>query len=261
VTPLLEARDLSFGYEDVDLVRDVTLDVGAGEMVAVAGPNGAGKSTLVRLLAGDLAPTSGRVVLNGIPLTQTPVGDLAIQRSYLGQQLPIEIPFTVRQVVAMGRYPHRDQPGNSSDADSKAIDDAIEITDIEHLADRAFTTLSGGEAQRAHVARVLAQQTPVTVLDEPTAALDIAHQQLVLRSLRRVAATGGAVIAVLHDLNLGAAFADRLVLLSGGMVAASGPPGEVLVEETLSRVYDHPIRVIEHPFRKAPLVLPADEER
>lgn len=256
MTSLLEARDLTFTIDGIPLVDLVSIDADGGELIAVVGPNSAGKSTLLRLLAGELTPRSGSVTIGGEPVTRTQLGNLALRRSYLGQHPPVDVPFTVREVVAMGRHPHRARPDNTATADEDAVNFAMATADVVDLAQRVFATLSGGEAQRVNVARILAQEAPVALLDEPTAALDIGHREVVMAGLRAIADRGGAVVTVLHDLNLAAAFADRLLLLHRGSAVAAGTPSEVLVEATLSHVYEHPVRVIDHPFRDSPLVLP-----
>lgn len=257
--PLVSARDLTAVVGNVTLVRDLSLTAEAGQVVSIVGPNGAGKSTLLEMLAGDRAPTAGTVRLAGEPIDTWSTPVLARHRCFLGQHVAAEVPFTVREVVAMGRYARRDLPENTGDDDRVAISAAMAATDVAHLAHRVVATLSGGEEQRVHVARVLAQEAPIALLDEPTNALDIAHQELVMRSLVRVARDGGAVVVVLHDLNLAALFSDALVLVDGGESVATGPPAEVLTEETVSKVYGHTIRVIDHPFRDAPLLLPTGE--
>jgi iron complex transport system ATP-binding protein len=256
MTTLIEARELTYRVDGRPLVSGVSLAAEVGELIAVVGPNSAGKSTLLRLLSGELSPKTGSVTIDGMSISGAPPGDLALRRSYLGQQPPLDVPFTVREVVAMGRHPHRTRPGNTAETDQAAVASALATADIAELAARVYATLSGGEAQRVNVARILAQDAPVVLLDEPTAALDIGHRQVVMASLRAVAARGGAVITVLHDLNLAATFADRLLLLHRGETAAVGRPAEVLTEETLSPVYGHPVRVIQHPFRDSLLVLP-----
>ena len=255
MTTLVEGRDLTFALDGVRLIDGVSITAEAGELVAVVGPNGAGKSTLLRLLAGDLSPTAGSVRILGEPVTGVSPGELALRRSFLTEHPTTGVPFTVREVVAMGRHPYRAMPEYSEEDDAAAIDAALRASDLVHVEDRVFATLSGGEEQRANVARILAQQAPVALLDEPTSALDIGHQELVMRSLRSAAEEEGAGVIVLHDLNLAAAFADRLLLLDAGVLVAAGTPHEVLREEPLSSVYRHPVRVIDHPFRDGPLVL------
>ncbi len=238
----IAAREVSFRAGRVPLVEGVTLEAGAGEFVAIVGANGAGKSTLLRLLAGDLAPSAGDVVLGGRPVRSYRAAELALLRAVLPQQSRIEFAFTVRQVVEMGRSPHRARGSPAGDA--SAVAKALAAADIAGLAERAYPGLSGGEQARACLARVLAQDTPVVLLDEPTAALDIRHQHQVLSVVRGLADEGRTVVAVLHDLNLAATYATRVAAMHRGRVVADGTPGEVLTGEVLSRVYEHPVEVV-----------------
>jgi iron complex transport system ATP-binding protein len=254
-TPLIAATGLSAKAGATTLLNNVSLSVDAGQLVAIVGPNGAGKSTLLDTLAGDRLPASGSVELGGLEVGAASPQDLARVRGFLGQHIATEIPFTVRDVVAMGRYARHSSPDNSALEDDSAVAAAMSATDVTHLADRVVATLSGGEEQRVHVARVLAQDTQIVLLDEPTNSLDISHQALVMTSVRSVATNGGAAVVVLHDLNLAALFADQLVMLSNGESAAVGSPREVLTEDTVSTVYGHSVRVIDHPYYDAPLVL------
>jgi iron complex transport system ATP-binding protein len=254
--PLVSARNLSAAVGSAILVHDLSLTAEAGQVVSIVGPNGAGKSTLLEMLAGDRPPDSGTVILAGENVGATSPLELARLRCFLGQHVASNVPFTVREVVAMGRYAQRGLPGNSPEHDLSAVATAMAATDVTHLADRVVASLSGGEEQRVHVSRILAQETPIALLDEPTNALDISHQELVMRSLGSLAAGGGAVVVVLHDLNLAALFSDQLVMLSNGEAASWGSPRAVLTEDTVSEVYGHQVRVIDHPFRDAPLVLP-----
>jgi iron complex transport system ATP-binding protein len=224
------------------LVRDVTLHVRHGELLALVGPNGAGKSTLLNLLSGERQPSEGTIVFEDRELKSWGTSDLSRRRSVLTQDNHVAFPFRVSEVVAMGRAPWRghDQEGD----DDAAIADALARADVAHLADRAYTSLPGGEKARVSLARVLAQRTDVVMLDEPTAALDLRHQEDVMRVARELASQGRAVVVVLHDLTLAAAFADRMVVLDRGAVAASGAPAQVLEAPLLERVYGLPVRVV-----------------
>lgn len=255
----LTASGATFRIGSSVLVESVDLDVTPGEVVAVVGPNGAGKSTLLSLLAGDLIPSSGSIHIADRPISGYSLEELARIRAFLGQHPATDVPFTVREMVALGRHPHRTDPENTPEVDRRAVERALETTDIRHIAERPFTSLSGGEEQRVQIARVLAQDTPIVLLDEPTSALDIRHQELVMAALLSRAASGGAVVAALHDLNLAAHTADRIVVMSRGEAVAVGSPADVLDAELLSEVYDHPVRVIDHPFRDGPLVLPDED--
>ncbi|TQC45362.1 heme ABC transporter ATP-binding protein [Rhodococcus sp. WS4] len=236
------------------VLDDVSVDVRTGEVLVLVGPNGAGKSTLLAALSGDQDVQSGSVHLDDRDLGDWTALEMAQRRAVLPQQNTVGFSFTARQVITMGRSPWARTP--RADDDGAAIADALRICDVEPFADRPFTALSGGERARVALARVLAQRTETILLDEPTAALDLGHQETVMRLARSRAAQGTAVVVVLHDLALAAAYADRIVVLENGRVAADGPPSDVLSEELLTRVYGHPVEVIAHPVTGATLVLP-----
>ncbi|WP_101925007.1 MULTISPECIES: heme ABC transporter ATP-binding protein [Luteimonas] len=232
----------------------VDLRFARGTLTALVGPNGAGKSTLLAVAAGDLAPHAGQVRLAGTDLRAWKARALARERGVLPQDHAVRFGFSVREVVAMGRLPHAPDPA----ADTRIVDAALTAADVVPLSDRDVQTLSGGEASRTAFARVLAQTTPVLFLDEPTAALDLHHQESVLREARRLADGGACVIVVLHDLNLAAGHADRIVILHGGRIAADGTPRDVLTRDLIERVYGQPVLVLEHPTRGVPLVVNDD---
>jgi iron complex transport system ATP-binding protein len=229
--------------------------VRAGELVALVGPNGAGKTTLLAALAGDVGRAAGRVEVDGAALEGWTPLDLARRRAVLPQQVQLGFPFLVEEVVAMGRSPWAGTDAEARDA--AAVAAALQEADVAHLVGRRFPTLSGGERARVALARVLAQSTQLVLLDEPTAALDVHHQEVVLAALRRRVDGGAGVVVVLHDLDLAAAHADRVVVVARGRVAADGPPAAVLTGPRLSDVYAHPIEVLPHPRTGAPLVVPA----
>lgn len=236
------------------LLDDVSLTVRAGELIAIVGPNGAGKSTLLSVLSGDSRPDSGTVTLFGGDGSTWSDVEAAMRRAVLLQQVTVSFPFTVAEIVAMGRAPWISTP--CEDHDQAAISSAISIADVGHLTDRRFNTLSGGEQARVALARVLAQRAQLTFLDEPTAALDLRHEEIVLRAMCAQAAADDAVVVVLHDLNLAAAYADRMVLLADGRIAADGSPAEVCESSLLSSVYQYPIEIIQHPDGSTPIVVP-----
>ncbi|MEV0893965.1 heme ABC transporter ATP-binding protein [Promicromonospora sp. NPDC050262] len=239
---------------DAVLLDGVDLEVRPGEVLVVVGPNGAGKSTLVSVLAGDRAPDGGEAAWTGTPLGAVRPAELARLRAVLLQENQVSFPFRVIDVVRMGRAPWQ-ASGTPADDDA-VVARALAAADVVGLAERRFPTLSGGEKARTSFARLLAQDTTLLLLDEPTAALDVRHTEHVLRHARRRASDGGAVVVVLHDLALAAAWADRVLVLDGGRVAAVGPPAEVLTADLLSRVYEHPVDVVRHPVTGGLLVLP-----
>jgi iron complex transport system ATP-binding protein len=256
--PTIVADAATYRVQGATLVSHLDLEVAPGELVAVIGPNGAGKSTLLNLLSGDLHPTQGRVLINGIATSRALPADLAFQRSILTQREPIDIPYTASQVVAMGRFPHRLDETNTRERDAAVITDAMDRTDTTRFANRTFTTLSRGEQTRVSLARVMAQATPIILLDEPTTALDVAHQERIM-NLAAVLAKHKTLIAVLHDLNAAAVHANRILVMSEGAVVADGGPRQVLQADLLTSVYEQPMVVVDHPFRDCPLVLPTDE--
>ncbi|QXE37186.1 heme ABC transporter ATP-binding protein [Streptomyces sp. GMY02] len=253
-TPLVEARDLHVRLGQREVLAGVGLAARAGEVLALVGPNGAGKSTLLAALAADLRPDRGEVRIDGRPAQEWSAPELALRRAVLPQAAALSFPFPVAEVVRMGRAPWAGTP--LEDEDETAVAAAMAATEVTGFAARPFSALSGGERARVALARVLAQRAPLLLLDEPTAALDLRHQELVLRICRERAAAGDAVVVVLHDLGLAAAHADRAAVLHEGGVAAEGPPAEVFGAGLLSRVYRQPVEVLPHPRTGVPLVIP-----
>lgn len=252
--PLATLTDVSVRYGNKTILDDVNLAVHAGETVGIVGPNGAGKSTILSVIAGDVTPASGQVHLDGTPLGAMPEIEIARRRAVLPQKNTVTFPFTVRQVVQMGRSPWART--ENMDNDEAAIEEAMAATGVDELYDRPMSELSGGEAARVAMARTLAQQTQLLLLDEPTAALDIHYQELCLEVMQSRVAAGAGALVVLHDLDAAAAYADRVVIIAGGRIAANGPPSEVFTPELLFSVYHHPVDVMPHPLTGNTLVLP-----
>ncbi|MCX5196974.1 heme ABC transporter ATP-binding protein [Streptomyces sp. NBC_00249] len=251
---LAEVTDLHVRLGEREVLAGIGLSARAGEVLALVGPNGAGKSTLLAALAADLPAASGTVRIDGRPVGDWSAPELALRRSVLPQSAALSFPFPVRDVVRMGRAPWAGTP--LAGQDEEAVAAAMAATEVTRFAERPFSALSGGERARVALARVLAQRAPLLLLDEPTAALDLRHQELVLRICRERAAAGDAVVVVLHDLGLAAAYADRAAVLHEGRIAAVGPPSEVFGAGLLSRVYRQPVEVFPHPRTGAPLVVP-----
>lgn len=250
---MLEARNVTYSLPKATLLEDVSLTLQPGTLVAFVGPNGAGKSTLLKVLAGDLQPTNGEVLLDGAPLTGFTKRALALRRAVMPQDVLLGFSFTAEEVVMMGRYPHN--PTNQTANDRTIVAQTMERTETVALRDRSYPTLSGGEQARVTLARVLAQETPIMFLDEPTASLDPRHQHLVMGIAREAAQNGAAVVAVLHDLNLVSLYADRVIILEGGRIRANGSPGQVLTPTILESVFGTQFQVIEHPGTAKPVIL------
>lgn len=256
------ARDLWYRYPGGgrDAVAGANLEAAPGQVVAILGPNGAGKSTLLRLLLGARRPDRGTAELDGRRACAWPVAELARRVGVLPQHEEPAFPLTAREIVAMGRYPWLGAWRRFGPRDRAAVDDALARCRVTEVAGRLFATLSGGERQRVRLARALAQEPAALALDEPTAALDVAHEMEIWDLLADEARAGRAVLLTTHNLNLASRYADRLVLLDGGKVSAAGVPEAVLTPERVSRVYGWPVRVVPHPGpgpdRGAPQIVP-----
>ncbi len=253
---LLDLRSVTVAIEGRTLVHGVDLRVDAGEVVGLVGPNGAGKSTLLRAATG-VRGCEGSVHVEGRLLSDIPRAEL-YRHVAVVQQLPeAPLAMTVQDLVMLGRYPHLGLLRRESAHDHEVTRSAMARAGCGHLAERRLGTLSGGERRRAFIARALAQEPRLLLLDEPTANLDADAQAQVLELLRDLAADGVGVLVVLHDLTFAAAFCDRLVLMDGGRVVASGAPETVLAPEHVAQVYGAHVRVLEHPDTGLPVIVPA----
>lgn len=233
------------------LLEDVSLRAAPGEIIALVGPNGAGKSTLLRALSGDIVPDSGRIEIFGRPPQAWKSKELARRRAVMAQDHAVAFSFTVREVVEMGRVPY-----DRADDDEAIVDDALRDGDVSGLERRDATTLSGGELSRTVFGRVLAQRTGIVLLDEPTAALDLRHQENAMAIAAKLAQEGRCVVVVLHDLNLAARYAHRVAMFSRGRLVADGSPSQVLTVDRIGEVYGQKVRVLAHPTTASPLVVP-----
>ncbi|MCV7715681.1 ABC transporter ATP-binding protein [Micrococcus luteus] len=259
----IRLRGLTLGYGPASappIVEDLDLDVPAGCVTAIIGANGCGKSTLLRGLTRQLAPRAGSIEVLGRDAARVSARDYARTVALLPQHPVAPEGMTVAQLVARGRHPHRGLLGGRAAGDDAAIASALERTDLVELAEREADTLSGGQRQRAWLALVLAQQTPVVLLDEPTSYLDLSHQVEVLDLVRALPDPRGegraTVVAVLHELNLAARSADHIVAMAAGRVVAQGTPGEVIVPEVLAEVFGLDADVVADPLLGHPVVLP-----
>jgi len=262
--PRLSVEELTVAYSsggrDIVALRDVTLHLEAGEMLGLVGPNGSGKTTFIRAVTGAVKPVSGAVRVGAVDVTLVSQRDLALQIAVVPQDPVLPPAFAALECVLMGRTPHLRLLQNEGPRDLEAARRAMTATDTWQFADRLLGELSGGEKQRVVVARALAQETPVLLLDEPTAHLDIGHQASVLRLVRDAARNDGkAVLAVVHDLTLAAQYCDRLVMLRSGAVVASGTPTQVLEVALLREVYGAAVDVFPHPVTGRPVVASGDD--
>jgi len=260
-TSAVEAVGVSFEVNGARLVDTVHLSVDAGEVMGILGSNGAGKSTFLKLLSGELAPTSGTILLDGVPLPRAEAAVLARRRAVVPQSSHLTFPLTAVGVVALGAT----VPGfHLEQLATQAAERALQRVGLLELAERRYLDLSGGERQRVHIARAMCQlatarrragETPILLVDEPTANLDIGHQRLVLSAIREVARDGAAVIAVLHDINTAAGYCDTLAFMRAGGVVAKGPPHSIMRDDLLSKTFGCDLDANTTP-KRTPFVLP-----
>lgn len=256
---MLHAKELSLMIGGKTLVDGVSIEVNRGEVVALIGPNGAGKTCLIKLLSGDLTPTRGVVELMGQQLKSYSIRDLARTRSVMPQAAALSFPFTASQVVLFGRNPHIDRQGETRD-DHAIVRDALNDTEMLKFGDRNYLTLSGGEKARVNLARVLAQRAPIVFLDEPISHVDPRHQHRILRLAKSLASGGACVVVVLHDLNLAAAYADRIGVMDQGKIRALGTPSQVLTEDLLEEIFQVGFNRLELPGRDHPVLMIRPED-
>ena len=234
----LRAENITFGYDPREpVLHNVTLEVAPGLVTALFGPNGCGKSTLLRCLNGSLRPQTGRVMMEDRPVSAMLPREVARQIAVVPQDTPHDVPFTAAQMVMLGRYARWDAWGQESSEDTEIVQACLRRMNVADLADRPFSTLSGGERQRVVIARALAQEGCILLLDEPATHLDIAHQLEVYRLVRDLAAEGMAVLMVCHDILVAPMFVDTAVLLSDGRVLASGPAADVLTADDIANAF------------------------
>lgn len=263
---MLQAENISWYIGAMPIVDKVSFEALQGEILVMLGANGAGKSTLLNIVTGQLKPATGKVSIQGKLLQQWRNDQRAQFSAVLQQHSNLSLPFTVSEVVMMGRYPHfKKQP---SGLDKTIVRSALKKAGIDQLSDRNYLSLSGGEKQRVHLARVFAQiwfaanfETRYLFMDEPSNNLDIRHQHASLQMAREFAAEGNCVIAILHDLNLALQYADKILMLKQGEVIGFGKPADILCEKRISKLYDIPLQVYHHPGYAHPIVMPANQSK
>ncbi len=254
---MLDIQNLSVAYNGHDILGEITLRVSPGSIMAVIGPNGAGKTTLIRTISGVLAPRQGKIFVDGIDLSGLTAAQRARYLAVVPQARQLPSAFTVQQSVLLGRTPYLGWLGRTKAIDHRLVEMALEQTRLTALSERRVGELSGGEQQRVLLARALAQDTPILLLDEPTTHLDLEHQSNFFNLVHKLTVDKRlAVLLVLHDLNLAGLYADLVALLVDGHIHISGTPQEVLTQSNLRAVYNVPINVVPHPEYGTPLILP-----
>lgn len=252
--PLFTLEGVGFSIADRVLLEPLSLGLGAGKVIGILGHNGSGKSTLVKLLARQQRPSRGVLCFAGRPIESWDNRAFARKVAYLPQQTPPAAGMLVRELVALGRYPWHGALGRFGQRDRDKVAEAMALTDIERFADRLVDTLSGGERQRAWLAMLVAQDAECLLLDEPIAALDLAHQLEVLTLVRRLSHRAGlGIVVVLHDVNMAARFCDEIVALHSGRLAARGTPEQIVQPDILNAIYGVEIGVMPHPRGGPPL--------
>jgi iron complex transport system ATP-binding protein len=252
--PIFSTDALGFAVAGRALVDSLTVAFPAGQVAALVGHNGSGKSTLLKMLARQIQPTSGSLRFGDGPIEAAGAREFARKVAYLPQDLSSANDMTVRELVACGRYPWHGALGRFTETDRAKVEEALALTHMDTLADRAVGTLSGGERQRAWIGMLVAQDSTCLLLDEPTSALDLAHQIEVLSLIHKLSASKGlSVVIVLHDINMAARFSDRIYALKGGRLIAEGAPSDLLTKETLETIYGIPMDVTAHPGLDIPL--------
>lgn len=253
----LGARVISVAYRDRAVLADLSLDIPDGSFCVIIGANGCGKSTLLKALARVIAPNTGAVLLDGAAISSLHTREVARRLGLLPQESVAPDGITVRDLVARGRHPHQGFLGRWTPADERALSWALAATGIADLADRFVDELSGGQRQRVWIALVLAQETPLMLLDEPTSYLDIAHQVDLLELLRHLnRAHGRTLVAVLHDLNQAFRYADHLIAMKDGAILAEGRPERLVTPDFVKRLFGLSCLVIEDPVAHRPMVVP-----
>ena len=252
----LRASELTVAYQRTPVLDGLDVQIPDGAFTVIVGANGCGKSTLLRTLARVLVPSQGAVYLDDTPIRSLPPKQVARRLGLLPQGPTAPDGITVLDLVARGRHPHQGLLNRWSEQDERAVREAMAATDTIDLAGHAVDELSGGQRQRVWLAMTLAQETGILLLDEPTTFLDLAHQVEVLNLCARLPASGRTLVAVLHDLNLACRYADHLIAMRGGEIAALGPPRDIVTAELIEHVFGLSCRVIDDPETGTPLVIP-----
>lgn len=262
MTAMLKIEGLSAGYGDLVVLDNINLEISRGEIVALIGPNGSGKSTLIRAASGIIPIIQGTIHAAGKDVGELSHMQRARQIAVVPQAISLPPAYTVREIVLLGRTPYLNFLGLTSKRDDEITERALNQVHAKELGNRRIGELSGGEQQRILLARAIAQSTPILLLDEPTTHLDLRYQEDLLGLVKKLAKSENlSILMAVHDINLAARYADKIALLVGGRLAATGSPQHVITHENLSSAYQLPVQVIPHPFLDAPLVLPESRQK
>lgn len=253
----IQVEELKFSYGNQHVLNGLSIDIKEQYFYSIIGPNGTGKSTLLKLISNLLSTKKDAVFIHGDDITQISRGEVAKKMALVPQNTNVGFDFTVEEVVAMGRTPYLKRFQSETSSDKELIEEALELTDTVHLRHKGINEISGGERQRVIIAKAIAQNTKILLLDEPVSHLDIHHQINILKVLKKLQKNREmTVITVLHDLNLASTFSDELILLNGGKVYAAGRPDEVLTQSHIKDVYDMDVMRVEHPNTSKPYIIP-----
>ena len=253
---LLNMQDLSFAYHKKPVLKEISLSLSAGKLIGIVGPNGGGKSTLLKLMAKQLEPTQGEVLLKDKALEHYSARSLAKQVAFLSQQPVTPAGITVEQLVQYGRHPHQSWFNQWNQEDAEQVATAIELMQLKYILQQPVASLSGGQRQRAWLAMIVAQDTDLILLDEPTSALDIGHQTEVLECISQMTEAGKTVVIVIHDLVAAARYCDEIIAISNQQVVAMGTAKEVVTKRVIDTLYDTNVDILEAPFDQAPVIVP-----
>jgi len=255
---MLKARQIDYKHKEFFILNDVDVTLDYGDFLAIVGPNGAGKSSLLSILANEVKQGQQKIIFKDKDISEWEVRELSLHKAKFSQHNSNEIPLQVKDVVMMGRYPYFDSQPRKEDFE--AMNKLMYETDVYHLKERDYNTLSGGEKQRVHLSRVMAQlenelEQKLVFLDEPLNNLDVKHQYKALEIIKKFTQNGNSAIVVLHDLNLAAQFADKILLMKGGKVSAYGTPEEVFTSENITQAYNFPCTICPHPVNSNPMII------
>jgi iron complex transport system ATP-binding protein len=252
---IINIQNAFFSYNTKEVLQDISFSLKQGEFLGIIGPNGAGKSTILRLICGILKPGKGMITILGEPIERIEPKELAKKIAFVPQETHFALDFTVEDIVMMGRYPYLKAFQRENKIDYQARDHALEYADVQTFRKRMINSLSSGERQRVVLARALAQEPAILILDEPTSHLDLHHQYAIMELLKKFNKEGMSIIVVNHDLNLASLYCERLILMHQGKIFAQGSPGELINERTLKQVYQTDVKVIKHPHKNVPHIL------